>query len=255
MKISVELMKRSNNKLLAEVGKKLIVKGKRSLKSLFPFPLTPFPTYCLKYLCNMSNSFPQIGLVLLAAGASTRMGTPKQLLPYQGRSLIRYTAEVALASVCRPIVVVLGASAELIEPELAQLAVQVVKNPQWHQGMSSSIRVGVKAIAQMAPLDAVVIALGDQPLISAAIINGLVERYQRRHAIIACEYSGTIGVPALFSRCLFPELINLKGTAGAKGVLKKHADSVLTIQVPEAAVDLDTPADYEQLLSSHSILL
>ena len=183
------------------------------------------------------------------------MGTPKQLLPYQGCSLIRYTAEVALASVCHPIVVVLGAYAELIEPELAQLAVQVVKNPRWDQGMSSSIRVGVEAIAQMYPLDAVVIALGDQPLVSAATINQLVERYQHRHGIIACEYLGTIGVPALFSRCLFPELINLKGTAGAKQLLKQHADSVLTIRVPEAAVDLDTPADYEQLLSSHSILL
>ena len=203
----------------------------------------------------MSNSSPQVGLVLLAAGASTRMGTPKQLLPYQGRSLIRHTAGVALASVCHPIVVVLGASAKLIEPELAQLAVQVVKNPWWEQGMSSSISVGMKAIAQMAPLDAVVIALGDQPLISAATINQLVERYQHHHAIIACEYSGTIGVPALFSRCLFQELINLEGAAGAKQVLKQHADSVLTIQVPEAAVDLDTPADYEQLLSSHSILL
>ena len=109
------------------------------------------------------------------------------------------------------------------------------------------------AIAQMDTVDAVVIALGDQPLIAAAIINQLVERYQHRHGIIACEYSGTIGVPALFSRSLFSELINLKGTAGAKQLLKQHSDSVLTIRVPEAAVDLDTPADYEQLLSSYSI--
>lgn len=201
-------------------------------------------------------SLAPVGLVLLAAGASTRMGTPKQLLTYRGRSLVRHAAEAVLVSVCHPTVVVLGANAELVKPELAYLSVQVVENPQWQQGMSSSIGVGLEAIAQInSSLDGVVIALSDQPLISASIIDQLVERYQQtRSAIVACEYDGTIGVPALFSCALFQELINLQGAAGAKQTLKKYLPLVLTISVPEAAVDIDTPADYTRLLSSQGLI-
>lgn len=190
-----------------------------------------------------------VGLMILAAGASTRMGTPKQLLAYQGCTLIRHMAEVAIASVCQPIAIVLGANAERIKPEISQLPLQIVENQQWQEGMSSSIRAGLKALLAMNPnLDAVAIALCDQPFVSPQTLNQLVEAYHLTgKPIIASEYSGTFGVPALFSGTLFAELMNLKSTEGAKKLIKRRIHEVFSIPFPEGAIDIDTPKNYEQL--------
>jgi len=95
---------------------------------------------------SQGSDSPNIGMIILAAGASSRMGTPKQLLPYRGRSFLSHIAEAAVASVCYPVVVVLGANTEQIKPEVSQLPVQVVENKYWAKGMSSSIRSGIKAL-------------------------------------------------------------------------------------------------------------
>ena len=194
---------------------------------------------------NSSN----IGLIILAAGASTRMGTPKQLLTYRGCTLIRHMAEVAIASVCQPIAIVLGANGERIKPEISQLPLQIVENQQWQEGMSSSIQVGLEAmLAVNQHLDAVAIALCDQPFVSPQTLNQLVEAYHLTgKPIIASEYAGTFGVPALFSRTLFSELMNLKNTEGAKQLIKRHIHEVFSIPFPDGAIDIDTPKDYEQL--------
>ncbi|MBD1892770.1 nucleotidyltransferase family protein [Coleofasciculus sp. FACHB-SPT9] len=191
---------------------------------------------------------PVVGLIILAAGASTRMGTPKQLLMYQGRSFLRHTAEVAIASLCQPIVVVLGADAERMKPEVNLLPVQIVENPQWAEGMSSSIRVGIEALSNLNQnIEAVAIALCDQPFISSQLLNQIVEAYQvTRRPIIASEYAGSLGVPALFSRALFPELTSLKTTEGAKKIIKKYSPEVFRIPFPEGAIDIDTPKDYQK---------
>ncbi len=194
---------------------------------------------------------PNIGIVILAAGASTRMGTPKQLLRYQERSLLRHTVEVAIASICRPIVVVLGAYAQLIQPEISQLPVQIVENLQWNQGMSSSIRVGIGKLKTSNPeVEAVIITLCDQPFISTEIINQLALTYHSTNQpIIACEYAETLGVPALFSDRLFSELMTLKSSEGAKQVIKKHFQEVFSISFPEGATDIDTPKEYAELFT------
>lgn len=193
---------------------------------------------------NSSN----IGLIILAAGASTRMGTPKQLLPYRGRSFVCHITEVAIASVCQPIAVVLGANAERIKPEVSELPVQIVENQQWAEGMSASIRVGIEAlVAVNQNLEAVVIALCDQPFVSSQTLGQIVEAYRfTGQPIIASEYSGTLGVPVLFSRTLFSELIALKSTEGAKQLIIKHIHEVFSVPFPEGAIDIDTPKDYEQ---------
>ena len=190
-----------------------------------------------------------VGLIILAAGASTRMGTPKQLLTYRGCTLIRHMAEVAIASVCQPIAIVLGANGERIKPEISQLPLQIVENQQWQEGMSSSIQVGLEALlAVNQHLDAVAIALCDQPFVSPQTLNQLVEAYHLTgKPIIASEYAGTFGVPALFSRTLFSELMNLKNTEGAKQLIKRHIHEVFSIPFPDGAIDIDTPKDYEQL--------
>ena len=203
---------------------------------------------------NSSN----IGLIILAAGASTRMGTPKQLLPYQECSFVRHIAEVAIcasqqrfaiASVCQPIAVVLGANAERIKPEISQLPVQIVENQQWAEGMSSSIRVGLEALLGVNQnLEAVAIALCDQPFVSSQTINQLIEAYHLTgKPIIASEYAGTLGVPVLFSHTLFSELMALKSTEGAKQLIKRHIHEVFSIPFPDGAIDIDTPTDYAQL--------
>ncbi|GAX40591.1 4-diphosphocytidyl-2C-methyl-D-erythritol synthase [Tolypothrix sp. NIES-4075] len=189
---------------------------------------------------------PTIGIIILAAGASTRMGKPKQLLPYQGRSLLRHITEVAIASKNQPVIVVLGANAEIIKPEICQLPVQIVENLQWASGMSSSIQAGVNALGQN--VEAVAIALCDQPFVSVQVINQLVEAYRLTNkAIVACEYANTLGVPALFHHSFFSELMTLKQGEGAKQIIKKYINQVTSIPFLQGKIDIDTPDDYEQL--------
>ena len=190
-----------------------------------------------------------VGLIILAAGASARMGTPKQLLSYRGSSLLQHLAKEAIASECQPTVVVLGAYAEQIKLEISQLPVHVVENRQWTEGMSASIRAGIKALnASCQNLEAVVIVLCDQPFVSSHIINQLVETHRSTgKPIIASEYAETSGVPALFDKSLFLELTSLKGSEGAKQVIKKYTHQVFSIPFPAGAIDIDTPKDYQFL--------
>jgi molybdenum cofactor cytidylyltransferase len=193
-----------------------------------------------------------VGLIMLAAGKASRMGKPKQLLIYQGSSLISHAVKVGLNSICEPILVVLGAYAELIKPEIDKLAVEIVENPDWETGMSSSIRAGIAGIKESnSNLDAVIIALADQPLINVKVFNKLIQKYQETgNRIIASSYDDIVGVPALFDCALFGELILLEGDRGAKALMRKYQDEVLTIEIPEAGIDIDTPDDYEKLLDT-----
>lgn len=187
----------------------------------------------------------KVGVVLLAAGASSRMGTPKQLLKVRGTSLIRRAAEHALDSRCGPVVVVLGANAELIAPELHGLAIHMAVNRDWAAGMSSSIRCGLKSLLALdSRIQGVIVFLGDQPKVTGNSLQRLATAHvQSGSGLVAASYSGCIGTPALFSRVYFDELSELEGQGGAKSFLERHARRVLTIDTPEAAWDLDTPED------------
>ena len=190
-----------------------------------------------------------IGLIVLAAGASTRMGTPKQLLLHRGRTFLRRAAETALASACHPIVVVLGAHAEQVQVELERLPVLIVENRRWEEGMSSSIRVGLETlVAECEGVDGVVIMLCDQPFVTVEVINELVETYHKTgKLIVASAYGEACGVPVLFSNELFVEIAALEGRQGAKQIIANHPLDVATVCFPEGAVDVDTPQDYERL--------
>jgi molybdenum cofactor cytidylyltransferase len=206
-----------------------------------------------------SSSLP-VGLVILAAGASTRLGRPKQLLMYERSSLLRRAAQTALASVCNPILVVVGAYATQLMDEVSDLPVQVIINPYWKKGMSSSIRTGIEALQAGAPPDrraeAAVIMLCDQPFVTSQIINELVMAYRATgQPIIASEYGGTLGAPALFKNALFPDLRALKEAEGAKKVIERHAGEVFRIPFAQGAIDIDTPADYAQLRTMQSMKL
>ena len=192
----------------------------------------------------------KVALVLLAAGESRRMGTPKQLLSYKGSSLVRHAATEAIKSNCDPIVVVLGANSDRIRNEINDLAVRIAYNSQWRQGMSASISTGVTTLLEMnLDFNAVIVALGDQPLITEEVYNNLIESYaQNPIKAVACNYSDTLGVPALFDCTLVPELLDLNRQGGAKQTLYRYSDRVFNLDLPEAAIDIDTPADYQKLL-------
>ncbi len=194
-----------------------------------------------------------IAIVLLAAGGSTRFGSPKQLLPFRGRTLLRHAAEQAAASRGRPVVVVLGASADACAEQVADLGVRVVRNDLWTEGMASSIRVGLDDVDRVAPhADGVLLMLGDQPLVSTALIDSVIDARRRtRQPMAAVQYpDGALGVPAVFARACFDDLRRLTGASGAQGLLRRDASRVAAVASEQPALDVDTPEEYERLLRS-----
>lgn len=190
----------------------------------------------------------RFGVIILAAGASTRMGAPKQLLEIEGKPLIVRAAEAALGSAGWPVVVVLGANAERIRPCLARLPVLIAENPTWAEGMASSIRSGITMLRQFSrSLDAAVVALCDQAAFVPTTIEQLVSaQHATGRSIVAARYAGKNGAPALFLREHFAALGALTGDAGARMLLNGSSEQVATVDLPELAFDLDTPGDYER---------
>ncbi|MBD2461250.1 nucleotidyltransferase family protein [Oscillatoria sp. FACHB-1407] len=192
------------------------------------------------------------GILILAAGASTRLGQPKQLLDYQGKPLIQHMAEVAIASGGQPVGVVLGAYAAAIAPHLINLNIHLTHNAHWQTGMASSIRCGLQQVLQLASdLEAIVLMVCDQPFVTSHLIQQLMTGYQTSNSlIIASEYEDTLGVPALFDKTLFPELMTLSGDRGARSLMRQYRSYCMSIAFAQGAIDLDTPHDLDIL--SHS---
>ena len=188
----------------------------------------------------------RFGAVILAAGASTRMGEPKQLLSLGGHALVVRAVEAALDSSAWPVVIVLGAHAEKIRPLLARHPVLIADNPAWIEGMASSLRTGIATLQQFSrSLNAAVVALCDQPAFSPAIIARLVAaHHETGRSIVASRYSGRNGAPALFLREHFAALTTLTGEEGARALLNAEPDRIATVDLPEMATDLDTPEDF-----------
>ncbi len=187
---------------------------------------------------------------MLAAGASTRLGQPKQLLIHQGEPLIRQAAQAAIAAGASPVIVVLGANADVVAPALHSLnGVTLTTNHRWHDGLASSLAAGVTAVMVSAPeTDGILIAVSDQPLIDAIALRRLVEKFNEHHRLVAAEYSGTIGVPAIVGREHFDALCALEGDTGAGRWLRTRLAHVTRVPTPDAAIDVDTARDAERHL-------
>jgi len=183
-------------------------------------------------------------VVVLAAGGSTRLGRPKQLLPYRGTTLLAHAAGTALAARIGPVLVVLGADADQMPGALAGLDVHTVVNAAWRSGMAASVCTGLAAVEQRWPGTlAVVLATCDQPLIQPKTLRALAVHVTGGATIAACGYGGAVGVPAAFARTRFGELLALRGEEGARRILLTHATEIAVVDCPEAAVDVDTEAD------------
>ena len=195
------------------------------------------------------DSSGPVAVLLLAAGASARMGRPKQLLPYHGRTLLRHAAETAVASGCAPIVLVTGAVHEALIGEVSDLPIQAVRNENWESGMASSIQTGLTAVAP-SQFRAVLIMLTDQPLVTPELLRQLAMRqHQTQAPIVATAYGDTLGVPAVFDRAMLPELLKLQGAQGAVRLISSLGMAVGKVVFPAGLVDVDTPAEYQALLA------
>lgn len=191
------------------------------------------------------------GIVLLAAGASIRMGQPKQLLPIGNDPLLHYAARQALGASSH-LMVVLGSNAEQHETILKPTSVPTTINTSWQTGMGSSIKTGVRELLSLSPhLDNIILMVCDQPGVTTAYLNLLINTLHSTHAtIVSSRYQNTVGVPAIFSNIHFHDLLGLGDSNGAKSIIMKYTEEVVALDFPEGAEDLDTPEDYARFIKS-----
>ena len=224
------------------------------------------------------HSKSQIGAVILAAGGSSRFERPKQLVRFRGKTLVRGVVDAASEAGCSPVVVVVGSDSERIRGSLKSARIVVAENESWRRGIGTSIRTGVDALIKEArtpnrprakttkansvsrqrlesrpSLEAIVILTCDQPFVNADTIRNLIAlRQATKKSIIASSYADTLGVPALFDRSLFPELLSLGDKGGAKSIISRNRNRVERCPLPQGEIDIDTREDWEKLKSTES---
>jgi molybdenum cofactor cytidylyltransferase len=213
------------------------------------------------------NTFPSTAAIILAAGASTRMGSDrhKLLLPLGDRPVLAHVLDAALASRARPIILVLGHQTQrvrtFIPAYLDHPAITVIENPDYAQGMSTSMKLGIQMLLSHGykkngedEIGSALFLTGDQPLITPRIIDRVIDAYREGREtgkrIVAPLYAGQRGNPVLFDAGLFPELLQVTGDEGGRGLLKRHPGEVTTVEMEDATAshDVDTWDAYQQVL-------
>jgi len=190
-----------------------------------------------------------IAIILLAAGESSRLGTPKQLLMYKGKNLMQHTIDMT-ETLGMDTVIVLGAFSDQILYYVDTYGAKVVQNMDWHEGLASSVRCGLEHVLMMnTDTEAVILVLSDQPLLTVDILHQVIDTYHVSSLpIVHCNYGEASGPPTLFHKSLFPYLMELKGHEGAKKVVNTFPEKVALVDFPDGKWDIDTPADYQHLL-------
>ena len=193
-------------------------------------------------------------VVVLAAGRSARLGQPKQLVIFRGKTLLRRAVDTALGVSATdwqtPVGVVLGAYAEACRREADVPGVRLLANPDWPEGMAASVRQAMDWAVSL-DADALILLLCDQPFVTPELLVNLIETHQlTTRSVVASSYDdGTTGVPVLFSKTLFDELLALRGERGAQVLLRQYPELVMTVPFPKGKIDLDTPEDLARLKS------
>jgi molybdenum cofactor cytidylyltransferase len=188
------------------------------------------------------------GIILLAAGSSSRLGRPKQLIEFQAQKLIQKAIDEAQKSKADTLVVVLGWNPELVKSGFDSDKIPYVINKNWLEGMATSMQEGLRFLLEKEQPDQVILMLVDQPFVDASILNQLISLKEKSgKGIVACSYSDTLGVPAIFDQTYFKEMLELKVSEGAKKVILRNKADVFDLDFPQGAVDLDTEEDLERL--------
>jgi molybdenum cofactor cytidylyltransferase len=198
----------------------------------------------------MNYPIHSIGVVILAAGQSSRLGKPKQLLTLNGLTLLEKAASAALDLNSSPVLVVLGAYADDIKSNVQLQGVDIVVNEGWDEGMASSLRMGIEYMQQNhVNVDAILFLVCDQPYLHSALLKDLIALQKEKDLpIAASSYGGKIGTPALFHQSTFSSLMLLKGDTGARKLLDERMNDVAVLHFEKGVYDIDTVEDYEQLL-------
>jgi molybdenum cofactor cytidylyltransferase len=193
----------------------------------------------------------EYGIIILAAGNSSRLGEPKQLLQFQGKSLIRHITEAALEVAGSNVIVVTGSNSALIAQELEEFSCKSVFNANWPEGMSGSIKTGINALHSLNPsIAGTILAVSDQPFVSAKLFQNLIQLFENaKTGIVASAYGDSLGTPAFFATSYFPALLALTGAEGAKRLFKRYPDDISAYPFPQGSIDIDTQEDYKRLIS------
>ena len=195
--------------------------------------------------CESSSDVPIVRIAILAAGQASRFGANKLLQPWRGKPLLSCVLEAATQACPNNVFLVSGADADNIASICAEFAVDTVLNPNYASGMGTSIAAAARACEGSA--DGMLLLLGDQPLVTAAHLSELIESWHGDpHRICASRYSDTLGPPVLFGSSCFERLAELNGDQGAKGLIE-NSDSVVAIDFPPAAIDIDRLDDLSEL--------
>lgn len=200
----------------------------------------------------MEKSFlNKTAIVVLAAGNSSRLGRSKQLLKYKDSTLLKNTISEALKVENSFVIVVTGSNHDVIEKELNSAEIFCSYNSEWGSGMSSSIVKGVNDLLLLNPdCEQCILAVCDQPFVTSSVFENLInEAMKTGKGIVASAYSETLGTPVLFQKKYFQELLELKGQEGAKKLIKKYTDYVISVPFEKGNIDIDTEEDYKTLLS------
>ena len=215
-----------------------------------------------------------VGAVIFAAGGSSRLGQPKQLLIFRGESLVLRAVRAAAAAECEPILVVVGENSEAIklaldirDPRISSFSglervtrtcppprppspprPTIIENEEWRRGLGTSIRRGLEQLPNF--VEAVVLLTCDQPYLDASIVSQLIAaRIETGKPIVASSYADTLGVPALFDRSCFDDLLALPDDSGAKSLIVARPDEVAVVAFEKGAVDIDTHSDFQRLIA------
>ncbi len=190
------------------------------------------------------------GAIILAAGKSSRLGGIKQLLSFHNKTLLQHTIDELELAGAKPVIVVTGGHAKAVVASMDQTGIDLVYNEHWEQGMASSIVAGIQTIStRYKEISQVILAVCDQPFVSAALFKQLyeVQNSSSKH-IVASAYADTLGVPVLFTQKYFDQLLGLKGDEGAKKILRAFQADVARVDFPLGRIDIDTVEDYAGLL-------
>jgi molybdenum cofactor cytidylyltransferase len=190
-----------------------------------------------------------IEIIILAAGSSSRLGQSKQLLEVNGQPLLLKSVKAAIACNVKKIVVVLGANEAAHRQAILTLPIEIIFNPTWQKGMGNSLKVGLAHLLNVdSTIKAVLVMVCDQPLVTAAHLKKLMEKFKEtKSPIIASFYSGSAGVPALFEKSLFQKILSIDDGLGAKKIIQLHPDLISKVDFSEGSIDIDTEEDLKNL--------